>query len=266
MNGPRRLLEESEYEFESQLLRSAALDRGSKEALAQALTVFSTAAATGVSMAALAKSGSWLLTLKGAGALLVVGSLGAVATGIAIHAGRAVPSVSSVSASSARALSVARAKSSAPAQHVEADPATAPPVTISVTDLPVEGAEPSSPVAPTKSAKALSHGKEAAPADGSANAESCLAREVALLDHARSSLAMGNPRAALAALDTCNREVPAGLLKPESTVLRVQALLAVGDRTAAVALARDFLSHNPMGPHAVRMRHLLGGAFSDQTE
>jgi hypothetical protein len=86
---------------------------------------------------------------------------------------------------------------------------------------------------------------------------SSLARELRLLDTARSALGRGDIAAVLATLDRYERAFPGGKLRTEGAMLRVDALLARGDVMAARALARDLLSRDPSGPHARRLRTLL---------
>jgi outer membrane protein assembly factor BamD (BamD/ComL family) len=63
---------------------------------------------------------------------------------------------------------------------------------------------------------------------------------------------------ALDALDSYDRTFPSGTLAPEAAVLRVQALLARGDRAAAIALTDAFLRAHPASPYAAKMRALVG--------
>jgi hypothetical protein len=80
-----------------------------------------------------------------------------------------------------------------------------------------------------------------------------LAREVRAIDAARTALNGGDVTGALAALDAHDSAFPNGALKMEADVLRVDALGAKGDLTAAKTLASSLLAKAPNGPHA---RHL----------
>jgi hypothetical protein len=84
-----------------------------------------------------------------------------------------------------------------------------------------------------------------------------LAAEVAAIDHAARAVAERDPPRALAALDSYQRLFPSGVLRPEATVLRVQALVQQGDSGRAGAIARAFLAQNPHSPHAARLRSLV---------
>jgi hypothetical protein len=91
-------------------------------------------------------------------------------------------------------------------------------------------------------------------APSTAPTESPLARELRLLDDARSALGRGDASGALAALDRHDRAFPAGALRTEANVMRAEALLARGDRAAARKLASDLLARDPSGPAAKRLR------------
>jgi len=95
-------------------------------------------------------------------------------------------------------------------------------------------------------------------------AVSGLEREVAQLDHARAALSAGQPVQALRELDMYRAQTPKGVLAAESVVLRVKALLALGQRSAAEAAARPMLVNAPQSRHAERLRELLGTAANTQ--
>jgi hypothetical protein len=80
---------------------------------------------------------------------------------------------------------------------------------------------------------------------------------VRLLDSARRALTQRNPTLALAELERHTRDFPRGVLAPEGLLLRVQTLIALGQRSAAEALARGFLATHPTGPHARRLEQIL---------
>ena len=123
-----------------------------------------------------------------------------------------------------------------------------------------------SPVPPAPTAGATTGDSRAAGATSGEPPASSLAREVATLDDARRTLSSGDPAGALRRLNAYSSSFPAAALGPEATLLRVQALLAAGDRAAAVELAQRFMRANPGSPHAARMAGLLtsNGRFSDQ--
>jgi hypothetical protein len=80
-----------------------------------------------------------------------------------------------------------------------------------------------------------------------------LADEILRLDRAKTALAAGEPGAALELLDTYERDAPVGALRPEAHALRIDAVLATGDRAAAAGLARDFVARFP--EHHLRLRY-----------
>jgi hypothetical protein len=287
MTLSRRLLEQASDSFELEALRSAAIDRGSEQACARALGAFSGVAAPPVPVAPLAHVGSAALALKGIGVGLFLGVCGVVATG-AVGRHRAETAVPSGAMSVQVAPRVAPQSPAAPglptstaqeswpvavafAGNEAAEPGQTPTATESVGEDEPRGvravAQGSSPsrttLSPVKAAERRSGANTAlntASGDVGANASqpSPLAREIALLDAARRSIAQGQAATAIASLDRRERDLPGGVLGPEATLLRVEALLLRGDRTNAEALAAGFLAQNPRGPHAERLRRLLG--------
>jgi len=87
-----------------------------------------------------------------------------------------------------------------------------------------------------------------------------LAEEVAALDRARRALRAGDTTGAQNALADYERRFPAGVLAPEATLLRVEALLAAGDEAAARRIGEDFLAKGQGGAYVGRMRSLLQSA------
>jgi hypothetical protein len=81
--------------------------------------------------------------------------------------------------------------------------------------------------------------------------------EVQLVDRARLALREGDAHTCLLHLDERKRRVGAGMLGPEATWLRIQALLALDRRTTAIDEARAFLRLCPNGPIAERIQALL---------
>jgi len=85
---------------------------------------------------------------------------------------------------------------------------------------------------------------------------STLDAETALLDGARASLRAGRPGDALRTLDGYDARFPDGLLAPEATVVRIEALVKSGDRAGARLLGQNFLRAHPGSPLADRVRSL----------
>jgi hypothetical protein len=84
-----------------------------------------------------------------------------------------------------------------------------------------------------------------------------LSEEIAMIDRARQALVDHDPARALRLTSEHDRRFPRGALTPESRILRVQALLAVGDRPGATQLAESMIQQNPDGAYALRAKHLL---------
>lgn len=80
---------------------------------------------------------------------------------------------------------------------------------------------------------------------------------VALIDAARAALAAHHPDETLAALNRHDAEFTSSPLRPESTVLRAEALLMRGDHDAARALARQIIESSPGTANARRAQKVL---------
>ena len=106
---------------------------------------------------------------------------------------------------------------------------------VSATDVP-------QPPAPTDTATPLS--------------VSLMAEQVMLLDRARATASL-RPDEALAALDAYASRFPGGELTDQAAVVRVEALVARGDRSTAERVAAPYLRGNDTSPIARRMRALL---------
>jgi hypothetical protein len=84
-----------------------------------------------------------------------------------------------------------------------------------------------------------------------------LAREVELLDAARRAVASGNPGRALATLDAYERQFAHPHLRPEASLVRLEAMLALGRNDEASRFGRSLLEGQPDGPYARRIRSLF---------
>jgi hypothetical protein len=84
-----------------------------------------------------------------------------------------------------------------------------------------------------------------------------LESEVALLDFAQRALAAGQPSVALQDLDTHRRLFPNPHLLPEATLVRIEALFALGRFAEARKLGEQLLAAQPAGALAQRVRSLL---------
>ena len=84
-----------------------------------------------------------------------------------------------------------------------------------------------------------------------------LAEETAALDSARTALRGGRVAETLALLDDCAGRFPNGLLRPEASAIRVEALLAMGDRAGAETVARALVAAAPKTFAAHRVTAML---------
>lgn len=159
-----------------------------------------------------------------------------------------------------------------PAQVAPNDPRPVPVVVASARPVPSASAIPSAaPLAPVVSAAPLPQ-VEAPPsplvvtarpaprrmvretAEIASDATPSIAREIALIDRARTSIAKGAPKSALATLDEYDVACPGGTLSLEASVLRIEALAAAGDHDGAAGRARSFLERHPRSTYDARVR------------
>jgi hypothetical protein len=84
-----------------------------------------------------------------------------------------------------------------------------------------------------------------------------LSDEIAALDGARRALDANQAREALALLDRHDRDFSPAALDVEASVLRIQALAALGRTGEARSLASSFLLAHPDLPQARRVKTLM---------
>ena len=241
MSDPPRLLSDNGNAFERELLRSWDLEQPSEAARAGALAAVGLAAgAAGAAKVAagatLAPKGIWL-----GGALLKWALLGVFGVGAA--------GAAFVYAHGRRAAS----PPDAPAQGAVVEP-SAPPQAPALPEVSAVAPAPVTTAAPSLVVAAPHPSKHATPAS------SALAEQVATLDRARAALASGDAATALHEIAACEARYPRGALVEEAEVLRIEALLAEGDRAAAARVGARFLSAHPSSPHAAHVRALVAPA------
>jgi hypothetical protein len=259
MSDPIRLLSSETSDFEKELLRSWNTEQPSDAARDRALAIVG-AGAVGGAAAAAAKAGGSVAPkagVAGATALakwLAVGAIGVVTASAAVayvrHVGRDSHSVTAGAAHDVAS---------------ERSPAVSVPVNGSA---PAETAPRASEHAATTAATpAESPARTAPPPRRGAGTEKlahpgdpALGEQVSALDRARRALSDGDPAAALRELDEDEARFPRGALAEEAEVLRVESLLAAGDRAAAARTGARFLAAHPASPHSARVRTLLGQA------
>ena len=129
--------------------------------------------------------------------------------------------------------------------------------TATFSTLPAASAtEPAPTAAPAHTGSASFDAAATNPGTGSP--PSTLGDETRMLDGARHSLATDNAGAALAALDAYRTKWPRGALRAEAALLRVDALLRLGNRPAAEREANALINAAPTSRYATRARALLG--------
>ncbi|HEX5099541.1 MAG TPA: hypothetical protein VFV94_08585 [Polyangiaceae bacterium] len=271
-------------ELETLLLESANDDEPGAEALEKV------SAALGVGAAALAaaSAGSALagqaaaagnvvalakpLTVVSLAKWLAVGIGAGIATGgVAQVASRAVePTPSAIVTAAPVAAPRNTAAAHAPARRVEvanpADPAAEPapeiaaaPPSSTGTFAPLPAAPAVADAPPTAAPVHTGSAAFEAPAANTvgAAAASTLSDETKALDGARAALTRGRAAEALAGLDAYRAKWPAGALRAEAALLRVDALLRLGNRPAAEREANALISAAPSSRYATRARTLL---------
>jgi hypothetical protein len=91
-----------------------------------------------------------------------------------------------------------------------------------------------------------------------ASSPSELVAQVAALDQARAALAAGHASESLAQLDHFDRRYPRSALAPEATVVRVSALLSLGQRAQATKLVRLYCGGDGRRAYGNRLLALVG--------
>jgi hypothetical protein len=243
MDEHERLLGETNDGLERALLEAGREDRASPEARRRTLAALGLAE-PGPGVAVQAKSRWSAAWVKVAG--MAAFALGAAA--LALGFGR---------------TAIVGAPPQPPPPSAREEPPHAP--TASVTEAaplapptaPPPSPAPSGPHARRGSGVAIGRVPSTTP-QPSGHEAGTLAEEIATIDRARRALYdHRDVHEALRALDEHDRRFPRGALGPEAAVLRVEALLAAGDRPAAEALGARLLAESPSGPLADRVRALL---------
>jgi hypothetical protein len=270
MTDPAYLLDSTDDDFERALLGSAKRDVGSQAAKARCIAAISPAAAL-LATSQSSNAAALFSVVKGLGLGLV---LGAVASGVAVVATTERSPSATIAPNGNGRPGARRTPAAASSTAVELPPvakashAQASPSEVSARP-PSPGTRASTPSAlvakaqsPITPALATPLGDDLASAPNTSPSHAALQDrslelEVRALDRARRELAAGNARIALEALTQYQQEFPHGLLLPESIFLRVQALIAAGQRAEAGALGRRFLATRSAGADARKLNQLL---------
>jgi TolA-binding protein len=235
MSEFKRLLEDpSTDELEADLLRFARSEGPSQGARAKIL------AAVGAGVLTASSHGGSALATQG-------GSLAPAAKGSSLVKWALLATSALVPAGIWLAISGGDA--ARPLQPNEVAPPAAAPA------APAAAPEaPEAPVTKVEDLPVLEHGSTPV----SPAAAPSLADEVKVIQRAKAALSSGNATGALRELDAYRRSFPRGRLAQEATVLRIEALAASGNQSAASRLGEQFLKNNEKSPYARRVKSVLG--------
>jgi hypothetical protein len=262
----RRILRDDPTDAERELLDSARMD------VPPAASRGRTLAALGLALAATTTASAGAAATSGAVAIGVVKWVVLSAIGGAIALGTveglsppahradpafAAPAVRARLANELRLLRppIAPAPSAPPvssAEPVEQPPAVEEPATVEQppaveASAPIASLDPPPPEAPP--APALRPVATPPPV--------ALAAELSRLDEARRAIASGDASKSLELLDSFDREVAHPALGPEASLIRIEALIALGRVDGARRIGERLLSAQPNGAYSQRVRSLL---------
>lgn len=216
-------------------------------AVATSTVATSAGAAASVSKAAVFAPAKWLLW-GAVGAALAVGTAALVTKpdsapgqgSFVVHVGQ-------------KATISSAAPSTTPSANVLAAPIASPAAQRSQATTPLRGSR-SPERAPSPSTRVeLSPG----PASEAIASPSELFAQVAALDRARSALRAGRAGESLSLLESFDRRYPRSTLAPEATVVRVSALLSLGQRAQATRLVRAYCRSGGRGAYGQRLMALV---------
>jgi hypothetical protein len=249
MSNPDRHDDPSLDEIERLLLRSGhdcAPDGAKQRALVAASTVVAASTiATGQAVASIGIKAASIVSGKWA-VVLCLTSVVAASGAVALHQLRQNRDTHSTSIPESPLAGMAGDSSKPPIPQASATP------------YPEAVSAPMLSAVPTLSAS--THGDPVAsalPSRSSSPANPSFSAELSALDRARTAIANGEAGKALAMLDDYSSRFPRGSMGPEASVLRIEALAAMGNHSAAERVARAFLEKNPASPYAQRIKSLL---------
>jgi hypothetical protein len=241
MSDPRRLSRDPDNELARTLLRSARA-RAPRSARQRAV-IAATSGLAATSLTATAAGGP----LAKAGAIAALKWLGVAG----------IVTFGAVGA----ALTLRDPAPSSPAHHEDETRAHGFPAQPSAPPRPFAPPAPTlapDPIVPIPIAPALPAPFVPAPAPARSGAGASIRDEVATLERARSVLASGEPALALSILDDYVSAFPHPTMASEAAVLRIEALVRAGDRSAARSAAHAFLVKYPLSPYGARVRSVVG--------
>lgn len=263
MTTPRRLLDDGADGFERRLLRAADGDRPSRSARSRLLVTLGVAAAatTATETAGAAGATGGLTTLAKAWGIKTLGvaALLTVTGATAVHVARSTRASGSEAAPQAVTVAASPRPKAPVATMRREEPSPAPEAAYApVPALPVPRARnPAASVQPRAIVVAAPAPTEPPAPALRLSPPPALGEETASLDAARSALRSGRAGEALVQLDAYARRFPGGVLGPESSALRVEALLLLGDRAGAEAIAHALIASAPRTSAARRASVLL---------
>lgn len=170
-----------------------------------------------------------------------------------VRAGRAVREAGRAVAGSSSVLE------DAPEPHSATVDAVPPPVDGAPRPRKLPRSQQHRPTAQPLAAPPVAPAVEGSDAPAPARSSMSLSAELDLLKRARAALRSGAPEQALALLDQHARERSGDGLSSEATVLRIEALAALGRHDEASALAVRFVRDDPSGAFADRARTFIRG-------
>ncbi len=246
MSEPRRLADETSVSLEKDLLRAGIEDAPPSGAHARA------AAALGIAAPVVAGTTTPASVAPGAQAGGVGGGV-AVAKVVGIAAVALTLGVFVAIRLVTPRLEPARAMPSATATATAVTVDSAPSIAPGVVPAPSEVAT----VAPADSTLALPR-KVTSPRPAAS-----LGDEIAVLDRARAALRDGDPSTALRLVDEHDARFHGDTFALEASVLRIDALDALGRAAAALALADRFLAAHPNTPMSQHVRSVADRLRAD---
>jgi len=259
MSEPKRIIHDDPEGLGASLVRAALDERPGSHAKRKALVGLGLLAG---STTAASSAGAALSTTHSAGALsltvfakwLGVG----VVVGVATVGGAVAVEQAAEPRSQSPSAAAAPNPSTPPSGRVHpAEPSV--PETVGTPATVVSTPARNKRIAPSGATAASPAPARLAPPASAMSGPSALAAELALVDGARAALRAGRAQQALRLLDRRDAEHPRGAFAIESTVLRIEALSRVGERSRAIALGGQFLDRHPNSPLAQRVRASIEG-------
>lgn len=258
----RRLLDDSSDDFERALLRAAKLDvpsdadvaRGvlsvgvAAGAIAGAASAAAKVSSVGASVGHVGQAAS-AHTVLGAGAAVKWIGMGLVTAALA---GTGVASVVMPSTENHAAPTEHGVSRRVPLAQGAPPASLAPP-----TPVPIAPEERATPPLPERSpSNVVTQRAEPAIAASKARPANVLGAELAVLSRARLAQAARTPSSVITELDAYERLPRPHVLAAEAAMLRMEALMQLGQAARAANLAREYLRAHPSSPHRARLEDI----------